>query len=311
MKQNQYHVPVLMKEVLGAFDERDLPSFLDCTLGAGGHAKALLESHPELNHYIGLDQDKQALKIASDHLQIFDKRLLTIHTNYQDLSRHLQKIEHKLGHPFKPMGILIDLGVSSMQLDWADRGFSFSKPGPLDMRMDQTQTLTAEEIVNKWDINELKHIFKEYGEIARPGLMARLIVEAREKEPFKSTDQLAKLIKERYPSTKRKHNEATLAFQALRIAVNRELDVLTQTLPLLIDLLETGGRLAVISFHSLEDVIVKHTFRSMEGTKDPIYGSLIPGPIRVLTKKAVKPSMEEIEMNPRSRSSRLRIIEKR
>lgn len=311
MKQNQYHVPVLMKEVLGAFDERDLSSFLDCTLGAGGHAKALLESHPELNHYIGLDQDKQALKIASDHLQIFDKRLLTIHTNYQDLSRHLQKIEHKLGHPFKPMGILIDLGVSSMQLDWADRGFSFSKPGPLDMRMDQTQTLTAEEIVNEWEMNELKHIFKEYGEIARPGLMARLIVEAREKEPFRSTDQLAKLIKERYPSTKRKHNEATLAFQALRIAVNRELDVLTQTLPLLIDLLETGGRLAVISFHSLEDAIVKHTFRSMEGTKDPIYGSLIPGPIRVLTKKAVKPSMEEIEMNPRSRSSRLRIVEKR
>lgn len=300
-----------MKEVLGAFDERDLSSFLDCTLGAGGHAKALLESHPELNHYIGLDQDKQALKIASDHLQIFDKRLLTIHTNYQDLSRHLQKIEHKLGHPFKPMGILIDLGVSSMQLDWADRGFSFSKPGPLDMRMDQTQTLTAEEIVNEWEMNELKHIFKEYGEIARPGLMARLIVEAREKEPFRSTDQLAKLIKERYPSTKRKHNEATLAFQALRIAVNRELDVLTQTLPLLIDLLETGGRLAVISFHSLEDAIVKHTFRSMEGTKDPIYGSLIPGPIRVLTKKAVKPSMEEIEMNPRSRSSRLRIVEKR
>lgn len=311
MENYKHHIPVLLAEVLEAFKGRQITSFLDCTLGAGGHAKAILESHPELNYYVGLDQDTQALKIASDSLQSFDKRVIPIHTNYHDIPKHMQVIEHSLNSPFKPMGILIDLGVSSMQLDWPERGFSFSKPGPLDMRMNQEQVLTAEQIVNEWDYEDLRAIFKDYGEMTKPGLMPRIIIEQREKEPIVATDQLAQLIKSRYPSSKRKHNEATLAFQALRIAVNRELDVLKETLPHLIDLLETGGRLAVISFHSLEDAIVKHTFKSLEGTKDPIYGTKIPGPIRVLTKKAVQPSMEEMDINPRARSSRLRIVEKR
>jgi 16S rRNA (cytosine1402-N4)-methyltransferase len=305
------HFPVLLSECAGAFDELKLRIFVDATVGAGGHALALLRSHPEMQKFIGLDQDKEALQIAKERLDPFKERVELVLANFSDLSDVLNKLDAPVVD-----GVLADLGVSSMQLDRPERGFSFMREGPLDMRMDRTQDLTAEEIVNTWGERDLAHLFFRYGEEKNARKIARVICLERVRKPISTTKALADLIERALPYQKRKIHPATQTFQALRIAVNRELDHIERFLPQALKSLRPGGRLAVITFHSLEDRIVKNQFAYFASDKEStsgIGGLFAPKEVqaRIITRKPITPSQEEIENNPRSRSAKLRILEKR
>ncbi len=299
------HLPVLLGEILEGFSPCRLATFVDGTLGAGGHAKALLQAHPELTRYIGFDRDASALALARQTLQD-EARVIYVQEEFGEMAVQLKA----LGIP-QVDGILMDLGVSSMQLDQPERGFSFSKGGPLDMRMDPRQPLTAEEIVNSWSERELTSLFRE-GEVVAPHRVAAVIIEERAKRPIRTTDQLVQLV-----SRGRSHkiHPATLVFQALRMVVNDELGLLERTLPVAISLLRSGGRLAVITFHSLEDRIVKNTFRDAAAERraapeKPLgYIPQVPQ-VRLVHKKALSASPDEVHANPRSRSAKLRMVEK-
>lgn len=280
------HVPVLVREVLEVFRERTLHTFFDGTLGAGGHAKALLEAHPEIERYIGVDRDPRAHELASLNLAPWVEKVEFVRRGYAEV---VKKVVGCID------GFLIDVGVSSMQLDEGERGFSFMKDAPLDMRMDPEARLTAAEIVNRFSEKELARILFEYGEERRSRQVAKAIVEARRKRQIRTTGELVEIIKPF--ATKGKLHPATLTFQALRIVVNDELGQLERGLHAAIDKLCPEGRMAVISFHSLEDRIVKNVFRDSDELK-------------VLTKKPIGPSAEEARANPRSRSSKLRAAEK-
>ncbi len=305
------HDSVLLSEFLGYFEDRSIRFFVDATLGAGGHAEALLKTHPEIECLIGFDQDPSALSIAKARLKRWENKISLIKSNFIDMKSHLasRKIE-------SVDGMLLDLGVSSMQLNVAEKGFSFSKTGPLDMRMDPSQILTAEEIVNDWSEQELGKIFREFGEEKQWRTAARTIVKGREQNPLKTTqdlvDVLAPVLKYK---AKKGINPLTLVFQALRIAVNRELEVLENVLPDALALLAPMGRLAVITFHSLEDRIVKNFFRFTASDKFSTSGIggmfLDKNPeAKMITKKPICPSQNERMKNPRSRSAKLRVIEK-
>jgi 16S rRNA (cytosine1402-N4)-methyltransferase len=279
------HIPVLLEEVVEAFAPCHLRTVLDGTCGAGGHARALLESHPEIEHYVACDQDTEALALAKASLEGFASKVSFHHTNFSS-------------PPTDPLlfdAILLDLGVSSMQLDRPERGFSFLREGPLDMRMDLTGDLLAEDIVNRWDRRSLERIFREYGEEPKAKRAVEAIVETRRRHPFHTTTQLAEVIATVLPRRGRLH-PATQIFQALRIAVNRELDVLTAAIPLLAHRLSDNGRMLVITFHSLEDRIVKNEFRTL--AKGEEYS--------LLWKKPLAPSLQEARRNPRARSAKLR-----
>jgi 16S rRNA (cytosine1402-N4)-methyltransferase len=306
------HFPDLLNQVLEAFADKSLHTFLDGTLGAGGHAKGLLETHPEIQLYIGMDQDSSALELAKKNLAAWHQKTYFLHSNFSKMKKELLNINID-----KVDGILLDLGVSSMQLDQPEKGFSFMREGPLDMRMDSTQSLTAAEIVNTWPEQELGKIFRDFGEERQWRAAARAIVKAREHQVFSTTKQLADSL---YPILSRHKKPGihplTLVFQGLRIAVNNELAVIEKTLPDAIQLLSPGGRLAVISFHSLEDRLVKDAFRYAASNKEDTAGlggglfiskspSVIP-----ISRKPVTAESEEVAINPRSRSAKLRIVEK-
>jgi 16S rRNA (cytosine1402-N4)-methyltransferase len=278
------HVSVLKHEVLEAFKGLEINSFFDGTLGAGGHAEAILRDHPEIECYIGCDKDPRAFEISTKRLGDFGSKIKWLSGSFTQVKsfNHLD-------------GFLIDIGVSSMQLDEKGRGFSFRVDDPLDMRMDPTQSLTAEEIVNRWSQKDLEKIFWEYGEERQSRRAAEAIVISRRKKPILTTKQLVDVVT---PVVKwgRLH-PATLVFQALRIAVNAELEELKEGVLGAINSLNVGGRLAVITFHSLEDRIVKHLLKENEKVK-------------VLTKKPIIPKLEECKKNSRARSSKLRIAEK-
>lgn len=304
------HTSVLMSEVLHIFEEQRLRIFVDGTLGAGGHAQAILEAHPELEMLIGFDQDPEALQIARNRLEPWSKKVHFIPRNFSDMPQVL----HSLKIP-KVDGILLDLGVSSMQLDQAERGFSFMREGPLDMRMNPEQKLTAAEVVNEWSQDELGRIFREYGEEKQWRAAARAIVTARNMQPIRTTQELVAVLRPMFSWKKTGINPLTLVFQALRICVNHELEVLENILPKAIDLLVTGGRFAVISFHSLEDRLVKEAFRFAASDKQHTSGLaglfLNKDPIvKILTKKPISATEDEVERNPRSRSAKLRAVEK-
>lgn len=299
------HIPVLLEPVLEAL----LPAerIIDGTLGAGGHTGALL-AHGA-GEVLGLDADESALELARMNLAAWGDRVHFEHTSYgkmRDAARRLgwEQVD----------GILLDLGVSSMQLDQPERGFAFRHDGPLDMRFDpHSPQPTAAEIVNTWDRDELADIFYRYGEERRSRQLAGAIVSQR---PFETTRQLAEVIERVAPRRKSdKIHPATRLFQALRIAVNDELGTLERTLPIAIDLLRSGGRLAVISFHSLEDRIVKQAFRL--ASTDCICPPEVPvcqcdheATVRLVTRKPVVADEDEVERNPRSRSAKLRVVEK-
>jgi 16S rRNA (cytosine1402-N4)-methyltransferase len=281
------HIPVLLEEILSFFRGRKLTTFIDGTLGAGGHSRAILEEHPEIELLIGFDQDKSALELAKQNLSPFRDKIRFVHSNFEHIKQHVRE----------PVdGILLDLGVSSMQLDTDSRGFSFLREGPLDMRMNQDTPFSAEDIVNSWPEVDLANVIYELGEERRSRQVAKAICQARRKERITTTTQLAAIVEAVIPRRGRIH-PATLVFQGLRLAVNRELDVIKTVLPDAIDLLAPHGRLGVISFHSLEDRIAKETFK--QNTH-----------IQILTKKPLVANQEECRQNPRSRSAKLRFCEK-
>lgn len=304
------HISVLRDELTSFFAGRRLRIFVDGTLGAGGHSEAILQAHPEIELLIGIDQDPTAREIAQKRLSPWSDRLRIVAGNFASLAKHLKDL-----HIESIDGVILDLGVSSMQFDTPERGFSFMHDSPLDMRMDPLAPLTAAEIVNEWSEQELGRIFRDYGEEKRWRAAARAIVEARKQRPIATTFDLAEALKTALRPQKKGLNPLTLAFQGLRIAVNRELDVLAEVMPMAMHALAPGGRLGVISFHSLEDRIVKNAMRFASSDKYDTSGIggmfLDKDPeVSLLTRKPVIPGEDEIRRNPRSRSAKLRVIEK-
>jgi len=300
------HVPVLLEESVELLAPGRGGQFVDCTLGLGGHAEALLEAGPELR-LIGLDRDPAAVAEARSRLGRFSGRVRLAEAEFSDLESLL------LGWGVEKVdGILADLGVSSLQLETAERGFSFRREGPLDMRMGAGEK-TAREVVNSYPEGELQRIFEKYGEERQARRIARAIATARQDEPIETTTQLQSIVARAKGGRGRRRVEridpATRVFQALRIEVNQELAGLEQLLDQAIRMLEHGGRLVVISYHSLEDRIVKNSLRDLaRGEIDEITGRTRSESraIEVLTKKPVRPTAEEVARNPRSRSARLR-----
>ena len=297
------HVPVLVREVIGYLAPLRDGLVVDCTLGAGGHAAALLEAVPGLR-IIGIDRDPSARQLAAERLREFGDRVRILEGEFAEVGSLLRRAG--VG---KVEGILADLGVSSMQLETAERGFSFRREGPLDMRMGPGQ-LTAHEIVNRYSEADLQEIFREHGEERRARRIARAVVEARTREPIETTTELRRVVHRAVARGPRQRiDPATRVFQALRIEVNQELDGLSRLIDQVAELLEGDGRLVVISYHSLEDRIVKHRLRDMaRGEIDEATGRSHSETrlIEVLTKKPVRPTPAEVAANPRSRSARLR-----
>lgn len=307
LNMTAHHISVLLPEVIHAFAGKQLRVFVDATLGAGGHAAAILETHPEIELFIGIDQDPVALEIARKRLTAFAGCTKFIAGNFEQGTSQLP-----IG---KVDGFLFDLGVSSMQLDQPEKGFSFMREGPLDMRMNPEGQLTAADIINTYSEKELGQIFRDYGEEKQWRAAARAVVTARSLQPIKTTLELAAVLRPVLFFKKKGINPLTLIFQALRICVNRELEVIEKTIPKAIDLLANEGRLAVISFHSLEDRIVKNCFRFAASDKYDTSGwggvFLDKTPqVKIITKKPIEPSEQEVEANPRSRSAKLRVVEK-
>ena len=287
------HLPVLLAEVLDALRPTPGGTYVDCTVGAGGHAAAILDASSPDGRLLGIDADPEALATAAERLAPFGDRVRLVHRNYRELSRVLTET---ITPP--PHGILLDLGVSSMQLDRAARGFSFQSDGPLDMRLDPTGGDTAADLVNTLPERELADLIFRYGEERHSRRIARSITARRTSARFETTADLARTIAGAAGGRRGGIHPATRTFQALRIAVNDELRGLEQALPQATDALAPGGRLAVISFHSLEDRIVKQYMRSR------------PEQLHILTKKPVVATEAEQRANSRSRSAKLRAAEK-
>jgi 16S rRNA (cytosine1402-N4)-methyltransferase len=302
----QEHLPVLFHEVLFLLQPQRDGRYIDGTVGAGGHTAGILEESAPSGRVLAFDRDPNAISYAQERLAKFGERITFVNASYDQMGQ----LAPQMGFQ-RPDGILLDLGLSSRQLNDPERGFSFMKEGPLDMRFDPTQGETAADLINNLTEAELAKMFWEYGEDENSRHIARLVVQNR---PFTTTTQLAETIAANSRSQKHIH-PATQVFQALRIAVNHELDIVARGLQAAIELLGPGGRLAVISFHSLEDRIVKQTFRhlSQDRTPPPGYPQTEdngPPTLCLLTRKAIQASPAEINQNPRSRSARLRVVEK-
>ena len=311
-KNNTFHTSIMVKEWLEFLKDKAIKTYVDGTLGAGGHAEAVLREHPEIECFVGIDQDPDALKISADKLLPWKDKLKLFQGNFERLKEILKKFSLQSTDV-----LFLDIpGVSSMQLDRPEKGFSFMKEGPLDMRMDPTLPLTAEEIINEWSQEKLGEIFREYGEVEKWRFFAYQIVLRRKEKRIVTTLDLSRIIEKASPRThKKKETSEHLIFQALRIAINRELEVLQRGLVEGISLLNPQGILGVISFHSLEDRIVKNFFRDQASDKVSTRGLsglfLEKKPTVIsLTKKPKTPSLLEIEENPRSRSAKLRVVQK-
>ena len=301
------HQPVLYQEILNALQPHQGGFYIDGTLGAGGHAWGILDASQPDGKLLGLDVDPQALSLAKHRLEAFSDRATIRQASYTQIAVEL----HQLGWP-KVDGILLDLGVSSMQLDTPNRGFSFQHDAPLDMRFNLDNPVSAADLVNKLPESELADLIYRYGEERRAYQVARAIVASR---PLKSTGELANVIAKATKSGKPGIHPATRTFQALRIAVNGEMEAIETVLPIAVENLAAGGRLAVISFHSLEDRIVKHFFRqeSMDcicPPRQPVCTCNHKASVKTITRQPISAQPTEIETNPRSRSAKLRIAEK-
>ena len=310
---SELHDPVLLEraiELLAPAFAIDAPVFVDCTLGLGGHSEAFLERFPNLT-LVGIDRDPTALKLAGERLARFGDRVNLVHAVYDEIEEVLEELDIE-----SAQGILLDLGVSSMQLDERDRGFAYSYEAPLDMRMDSTVGKTAADVVNNYSEADLARIFKEYGEERYAKGVAREIVSVRKSTPFTTSTQLAGLIAKVIPFIpgKSSGHPAKRVFQALRIEVNGELEVLTRTMPAAISALAVGGRIVVMSYHSLEDRIAKQALVAAANSSAPIELPIeLPehAPVlRLLVKGAEAATAEEIARNPRAASVRLRAAEK-
>lgn len=302
-----HHLPVLFEECMNGLHLRDNGDYLDCTLGGGGHSSGILE-RIRGGSLIGIDRDPEAIRAAGERIR--DERFRAIRGNFHDADR--------LTGGARFNGILADLGVSSHQLDVRTRGFSYHDDAPLDMRMDPEAALTAEEIVNTRSEDELTGILRDYGEENWARQIARVICDRRRSSPIRTTSQLVSVVDAAIPKKFRSgdgSHPARRTFQALRIAVNDELDPLEPALRMLTGLLRPGGRLCVITFHSLEDRIVKNTFRSLAQPCicPPSFPVCVCGrkpTVRLISRRPITAGPEELKVNPRSRSASLRILEK-
>lgn len=302
------HQPVLYHEIISALRPASPGYYVDATLGAGGHAWGILDASAPDGRLLGLDLDPHALTLAAERLSGFAERAVLVHASYTSLSAQLQRLQWPT-----VQGILIDLGVSSMQLDTPQRGFSFQVEGPLDMRFDPSQPLSADDLVNGWSEHDLADVIWRYGEENQSRRVARAIIQAR---PLQTTQQLADVVQRALGGRKgERTHPATRTFQAVRIAVNQELSAIEAFLPQAIQALQPGARLAVISFHSLEDRIVKHYFR--RESRDCICPPERPvctcghrASITEVNRRPITAGEEEMRSNSRARSARLRIVEK-
>lgn len=305
------HVSVLLNECIEGLNIKPDGTYVDCTLGGAGHSSHILKNLSKNGVLIGIDQDKDALKAAKERLKDYDN-VKYVHSNFYNIDNILSDLDIE-----KVDGILMDLGVSSYQLDEASRGFSYMHDAPLDMRMNRDNDFSAYDIVNNYSEEQLYKIIKDYGEERFAKRIANFIVNAREINPIKTTLELVEIIKNAIPAKARREgpHPAKRTFQAIRIEVNSELKILNKTIEDGVKRLNKGGRMAIITFHSLEDRIVKLKYRELENpcTCPKEFPMCICGKkptVKVLTKKGLAPSKEEIEENPRSRSAKVRILEK-
>ncbi|WP_080840481.1 16S rRNA (cytosine(1402)-N(4))-methyltransferase RsmH [Cohnella massiliensis] len=313
-----HHVTVLKEEAVEGLNVREDGVYVDCTLGGAGHSEAIAAKlTPPEGRLFALDQDDRALASARERLAPYRDAVTLVKSNF----RHLESVLREAGVPLadgKPQvdGILFDLGVSSPQLDEADRGFSYNHDAELDMRMDRQQELDAKQIVNEWEEREVARIIRDYGEEKFARQIARRIAEARAKASIETTGELVEIVKSAIPAAARRTgpHPAKRTFQAIRIAVNDELEAFREALLQAIDCLKPGGRIAVITFHSLEDRICKETFakevpKNMSPPGFPVE-IMSEGRLKLTPRKPVLPSERELEANPRARSAKLRIAEK-
>ena len=306
------HVSVLLQETVDGLNVKPDGIYVDGTLGGGGHSYEVCTRLGAKGSIIGIDQDEAAIEAASIRLKDFGEKVTIVRSNYCDMKSRL----HELGID-KVDGIMLDLGVSSYQLDTADRGFSYREDAPLDMRMDQRSEMTARDIVNDYSEMDLYRVIRDYGEDKFAKTIARHIVRERAKRPIETTGELTEVIRHAIPMKfqKKTGHPAKRTFQAIRIELNRELDVLRDSLDDMIDMLNPGGRLCIITFHSLEDRIVKSAFKKNENpcTCPSDFPVCVCGKVskgRVITRKPILPSEEEMEVNSRSKSAKLRIFER-
>ena len=312
MQENYGHYSVMLAETVDSLNIKPGGVYVDCTLGGAGHSARILEKMGGDGKLVGIDRDEYAIQKASQRLEKYKDNILLIKGNFCDAPELLSENGiHKID------GVVADLGVSSFQLDNADRGFSYMHDAPLDMRMSRQDKLSAYDVVNGYEEKELSRIINLFGEERFASKIAYNICRTREKQPIKTTAELAEVVKNSIPAKNRadEHHPAKRTFQAIRIEVNGELDVIDKMILGLFPMLESGGRMAVITFHSLEDRIVKHTFAELaKGCECPpdfpvcVCGKKPQGV--VVTKKPILPSEQELEENPRSRSAKLRVCEK-
>ncbi|CAM4074890.1 16S rRNA (cytosine(1402)-N(4))-methyltransferase RsmH [Bacillus sp. GX] len=307
------HVTVLLKETVDGLDIKPDGTYVDCTLGGGGHSSYLLSQLTEGGRLIAFDQDEIAIQNAKEKFSSYGEQFITVKSNFRYLSEKLQELGIT-----EVDGILFDLGVSSPQLDTPERGFSYHHDAPLDMRMDQDASLTAYDVVNSWSYEQLVRIFFQYGEEKFSKQIARKIEAYRENKAIETTAELVELIKEGIPAPARRTggHPAKRVFQAIRIAVNDELKVFEEALESAIEMVKPGGRVSVITFHSLEDRICKTTFKRNSTTPQlppglPIIPDEFKPKLKLITRKPILPSDIELEENNRARSAKLRIAEKR
>lgn len=306
------HITVLLKETVDSLDIKKDGIYVDCTLGGGGHSEYLLSQLSSNGRLIAFDQDETAIKHAKERLKEYEKQLTIVKSNF----KHIKEELHHLGI-YEVDGILFDLGVSSPQLDVAERGFSFHQDAPLDMRMNQEQSLSAYEVVNEWTYEQLVKIFFRYGEEKFSKQVARKIEELRTKKPIETTFELVEIIKDAIPAPARRTggHPAKRIFQAIRIAVNDELGVFEEALKDAITLIKPTGRISVITFHSLEDRICKTIFKEASSLPPlppglPIIPDEFKPKLKLITRKPLLPTDEELEANKRARSAKLRVAEK-
>lgn len=299
--QQQYHIPVLLDEVIEGLNIRPDGTYVDCTFGGGGHSRAILSKLSAKGRLVAFDQDDDARKNLPD-----DERLIFISHNFRHLQRFL-----RLQHITTVDGIMADLGVSSHQFDEAERGFSTRFNAELDMRMDKRQTVTAFDVVNTYSEQRLHKLFEQYGEVTNAKTLAKTIVQVRSTASLKTVDGFKNAVREIVKGNPNKY--FAQVFQALRIEVNDELGALKEMLQQVPTLLKPGGRIAIITFHSLEDRLVKNFFRRGsfdEPEENPFINTETVNELKVITKKPVQPSEKEMKQNPRSRSAKLRVAEK-
>lgn len=304
------HVSVLLEETIEALDIKEDGIYVDCTLGGGGHSYEILKKLSTKGRLIGIDQDTSALKAAGEKLKEFNN-VTYVHNNFYNIDEILKELNIE-----KVDGIMMDLGVSSYQLDEAERGFSYMKDAPLDMRMDRDNSISAYDVVNFYSEAQLSKLIKEYGEDKFAKRIANFIVDRRKKETIKTTLELVSVLRAAIPAKfQRDGHPAKRTFQAIRIEVNKELQILDKAVEDSINNLNKGGRLAIITFHSLEDRKIKVKFKQLENpcicpSDFPICACGKKATVKLITKKPIGPSKEEIDYNSRSKSAKLRVAER-